>query len=138
MYNVPTAERNTDKKFPQNFGLMMAKTLCLNKFKSLCSLLLNCLLSPGRCIVKMIGWLALQIYDFLKKTLDQLIVDCRADREAGRREKLKYMQVTRTTSLAGFSPSPSCRGVMDLSFSQEQNFFYQNIETQSWPISSTK
>ena len=27
MYNVPKAERNTDKKFPQNLGLMMAKNL---------------------------------------------------------------------------------------------------------------
>ena len=104
MYNVPTAERNTDKKFPQNFGLMMAKNFM---FKQIWKSLLVIMISPGRCILKMI-WLTgfLWFFEEKKTTLDQLIVNCRADR----REKVKYMQLTRTTSLAGYSPGRSCRG----------------------------
>ena len=86
MYNVPTAERNTGKKFPQNLGLMMAKSWCLNKFQSLCWFKT---LSPltRTMYFQMAGWLAGWLYKFKTFWKNFRSIDCklpgRADWEGG-------------------------------------------------------
>ena len=76
-----------------------------------------------------------------KTTLYQLIVNCRADRGGGGGwlDKLKYMQAAHKNYKLGWLQSRSLVQGSDGSFLfTRMEFFHQNIETESCPISSSK